>query len=187
LRHRISATAVYELPFGKSFNGVKALALKGWQANAIYFWQSGQPFDVYSSDPAVNIRGVSYDRPNLVGKSTLPKPSRSLGEWFNTSAFEKQATGTLGNAPKNGLYGPSDRRLDLSFMKDFSMSERFKAQFRAECFNFTNSPNFAQPSFAIQSWNTDGTPATTGSYTFGQISATTDNPRQFQFAMKILF
>jgi outer membrane receptor protein involved in Fe transport len=188
LRHRASVSAIYDVPFGKSFTGIKSQIFKGWQLNNIFFWQTGGSFDVYSSDPAVNIEGVSYDRPNVKGSAKVSH--QTLNKWFETSAFSVQTEGTLGDLGKNQFYGPHDRRDDFSVMKNFPLTENYKLQFRAECFNLSNTPNFDVPSGVIQGWYSDGTPLrpdNTASSTFGEVTSTTDNSREFQFALKLLF
>jgi hypothetical protein len=69
--------------------------------------------------------------------------------------------------------------LDLSIFKDFRISERSRLQFRAEFFNLTNTPAFANPgntNFAVSN--------------FGQITGLVDganDPREIQFALKLYF
>jgi hypothetical protein len=57
------------------------------------------------------------------------------------------------------------------------VKEAWQFQFRAEFFNITNTPNFGQPANGLT------TPQ------FGVISSTAANmnPRQMQFALKMLF
>ena len=101
----------------------------------------------------------------------------TLEEWFNTSAFAVQAPGLLGNARRNCIYGPPQRHLDFSLTKDFPIRENVKLQFRAESFNLTNTPNFAEPNTNL------------GSPTFGEITSTAvgSNPRLLQFALRLSF
>ncbi len=75
----------------------------------------------------------------------------------------------------NQVVGPSTRDVDLSMDKSFPILEHLTGQFRAECFNITNTPNFGNPN------------GTSGQGTFGAITTTVGNPRQWQFAMKLLF
>ena len=42
--------------------------------------------------------------------------------------------GVFGNVGRNRLLGPSLSQWDISFFKSFAITERFKAQFRAESF-----------------------------------------------------
>ena len=174
VRHRWVVTMNYELPFGKSLTGAAGRLFAGWQLNAVGFWQSGLPFDVTNAAARANTGG--NDRPNLVGDPNLPGSQRTLLKWFNTAAFEAQPQFTTGNTPRNVLHGPSQRRLDLSLFKDFSLSDARRLQLRAEVYNVTNTASFANPNGAL------GNPA------FGTISSTGNSiPRQMQFAAKLLF
>ncbi len=44
IKHRFRIRVNYELPFGKSGSRMNKLAIGGWQANLLAFWQSGVPF-----------------------------------------------------------------------------------------------------------------------------------------------
>jgi hypothetical protein len=97
----------------------------------------------------------------------------------------------LGGPRPLTVEGPGFHRLDLSFFKDFQLSERFRLQFRTEMFNIFNHPNFNAPNFGG-----NGVVAISGSGNyqnkefFGQIGSTRDapyDPRQIQFALKLLF
>lgn len=115
------------------------------------------------------------DRPNQIASASVANPA--ISNWFNTAAFAAQTLGTAGSEGRNALYGPHSRSIDLSMLKTFTIAEQWRLQFRAECFNIANVTNFAAPNSSF------GSPA------FGVISATALNaaPRQFQFALKLLF
>jgi hypothetical protein len=70
-------------------------------------------------------------------------------------------------------------------MKSTRLSERFGLDFRAEFFNVFNTPQFANPN------NLSAGTAVSGAFipdpTFGQITATSVNPRLIQFALKLIF
>ena len=55
------------------------------------------------------------------------------------------ALGTLGNSGRNIFRDTGFHNLDLSISKNFKYWERLTVQFRAEMFNITNHPNFANP------------------------------------------
>jgi hypothetical protein len=55
------------------------------------------------------------------------------------------ATGTFGNSGRNIFRDTGFHNLDLSVSKNFKFRERYGVQFRAEMFNITNHPNFANP------------------------------------------
>ena len=177
IRSRLAGNIDYELPFGKTLTGGKALAAKGWQVNVIGVWNTGLPYtitnanDVSNTNPGAN----NADRPNRVGDPHVVSPG--VTEFFNPNAFQAQAPGTIGSEPRNALYGPHYRHLDVSFFKTFPIRERFRLEFRAEGFNVLNTANFATPNASL------------GGANFSQITAlsTAYAPRQIQFALKLTF
>jgi len=195
VRDRITATANYQLPFGKNLKGATGVMAKGWQVNMIDVWATGLPFTVTNVN---NISGTNpgssnTDRPNVVGKMMLSKPG--VSEFFNTSAFAAQEKGTIGVlAPADGstpdagtvgdlweqrnpLHGPHQRHLDVSLFKTLPITKTVNVQFRTECFNLTNTANFAAPNSSL------------GAKGFGELSQMTAGytPRQIQFALKLQF
>ena len=74
------------------------------------------------------------------------------------------------------MRGPLQRVLDLSLTKYTTIYEGVKLEFRAQAFNLTNTPNFANPASDV------GTAST-----FGSITSTVGNPRILQFATKVSF
>lgn len=188
VRHAFNMTASYELPFGKSSAGFKRMAIAGWQLNAIAFYDSGIPYTVmdcaFATAPS-NIPGVSCDRPNVVGP--FNPTHQNINTWFNASAFAAQPFGSAGNEGRNQLWGPSNRELDMSVFKEFPIKEALRLQFRAECYNLTNTANFANPNSTIFEFDSAGVPTQAGG--FGQVTSTRIGsiPREFQFALKLLF
>jgi hypothetical protein len=200
--NRFALSVNYELQYGKKLTGLKKAALAGWQTNMIAVWQTGKPFTVinggggadnpFDSGPAsptpkqygYNNRATPQnsggnDRPNQTGDAHIS--NRSISHWFDTSKFAPQPLGTIGTAQRNSLFGPHFRHVDLSVFKTFSVTERVGVQFRAESYNIANTPNF---------YLSNGQPGDSfGNSGFGSISQTDPNyiPRQFQFALKMLF
>ncbi|WP_433974359.1 TonB-dependent receptor domain-containing protein [Tunturiibacter lichenicola] len=200
IQNRFALGLNYELQYGKEFTGLKKAALGGWSVNTITVWQSGKPFTITSTGSGAdnpvdcdylgvckargyNNRAVPQnangnDRPDTIGN---PRGSRAIKNFFNTAAFAPQALGTIGNTPRNSLFGPTFRHVDLSVFKNFTLTERFGLQFRAESYNISNTPNF---------YLNNGQPGDQfGNAGFGQISQADPNytPRQYQFALKVLF
>jgi hypothetical protein len=208
IKHRISFRVNYELPFGKAGSRMTQLALGGWQANLLAFYQSGVPFTVLDTATPVpsNVsKLVTADRPNVVGGVSYVPANQNYSNWINVNAFTPQPVGTVGSEMRAQLYGPHQRSADFSLFKDFRLREAMKLQFRAEVYNITNTENFGQPNINITKWSstpyTDvvtGKPLATGgpgatpvlgAGGFGQITASNLalNPRQFQFALKLIF
>jgi hypothetical protein len=174
VRHRFTMLLNYQLPFGKHLQGVKGAIAKGWQVNAIDVWMSGFPFSVVNSAARTNT-GAGSDRPDQLRPANISNPS--ISKWFDTSAFAAQTFGTVGTARRDSVYGPHYRHFDTSIFKDFHIQEKYVLQLRAEAFNVTNTPNFANPG------------ATLGTSSFGVINATRNatTPRQLQFALRLTF
>ena len=184
VRHRLSASYSYDLPFGKgrrylANNGWLSTVLGGWQSFGIVTLQSGRPFtvallsDIDNSGTGRSILGFgANDRPNVTGDPSLGQ--RSPERWFNTNAFSFPAPGRFGNVGRNTLDGPNYQNVNVALIKNTSVSEQMKLQLRAEFFNLFNHPNFDLPDNFL------------GSPTFGRISSARD-PRHLQFGVKLLF
>ena len=80
-----------------------------------------------------------------------------------------------GNSGGSILRSDYNGTVDLSLFKQFSVTERSKLQFRAEVFNLNNSAYFNAPSTNID--------VATG----GQVTSTSNTPRQIQFALRLVF
>ncbi|HEV2667261.1 MAG TPA: hypothetical protein VG324_20245, partial [Blastocatellia bacterium] len=167
-RRRIVVSAIYELPFrGGRF-------VEGWELAAIVQAQSGNPFNIVTSDSVVN--GVANTlRPNVTG------PIKIIGgvdRWFETSVFRPVAR--FGGLGRNVIIGPGFNNTDFSIIKNTRLGERMRAQFRAEFFDLFNHANFGRPG------NVVGSPA------FGRITNTrfptgeSGSSRQVQFALKLI-
>jgi hypothetical protein len=187
MRQRFTTMVSYKLPFHSANSVVNAVS-KGWGISAIPLFQTGMPFTVTSGSGTSGRTGVSGERPDMTASGKLSK--RTTGEWFDIAAFKKAATGTIGNERRNQLYGPPLDRLDFALSRDFNLWESMQLQYRAEVFNLTNTPPFANPGATISAYNSAGVPVnSTNSATFGIITATTLNgtPRQFQMGLKLVF
>jgi hypothetical protein len=70
--------------------------------------------------------------------------------------------------------------------RTFSLTERYKLQFRAEAFNFTNSPQFANPGNTVSAAtrNADGSIKAYNGYT--EITSASGE-RQMRFALRLSF
>jgi hypothetical protein len=185
--NRIAWAVNYQIPFGASLNGFEGAIAKGWGVNLSGAWQSGLPFTVTESSTGITGIGVA-GRPDQLHSAKLSNPT--IHKWYDPSAFAQQVTDTLGNQETNQVFGPRQRRLDVSFFKEFGLTERLRLQFRTEIFNLFNTPNFANPSAVISSFTGSGSQLL-GNQTSGvdTISAlnTNENTRQVQFALKLIF
>jgi hypothetical protein len=195
---RLAGFFTYQLPFGRSGATLYKALAGGWQLNGLGFWQVGSPISVsdgYTQNgrAQINLKTVTADRPDRIASTHLANSgpgSNNLA--FNVAAFALQPLGTAGNAGRNQLRGFSKRRGDLSVFKTIPVKERLHAEFRAECFNFTNTPNFDDPGSQITAFTAspvNGRLIATDAKNFGHSISTPFgfSGRQFQFALKLLF
>jgi hypothetical protein len=103
------------------------------------------------------------------------------------------ASGTdFGNVGRNVLRGSAQNNIDFSIIKRFALSESKNIEFRAEFFNLFNHVNFANPISNFNAVPSTSINSTTGQITgdpgdFGRITATSNNPRLIQLALKLNF
>jgi hypothetical protein len=184
---------------------------------------SGHPFSMnYNFIDDYSGNGGFFDRPDVVGPIVYHKGDPAnyleLGSFAVPCTFQSPFDGFadscvpgtrhFGNLGRNSLIGPDYRNLDFAISKLTTLSERFKLLFRADFYNLTNHPNFANP-LAV-AFFADAAPNRSGAFPVGfdqvtgrsvgnlAITATSDvglgNPvlggggqRSIQFALKLLF
>jgi len=190
LTHNFTASAVYDLPFGRSrkwgtsWGGTMNAILGNWEVDVIEHAISGFPlFLITSTDNSgVNFsnNGNNFNRPNRVCNGRLSNPT--VERFFDTGCFVDAPAGELGNSARTPLFGPGFVNTDFSAIKNFPVSfrEGMTLQFRAEFFNLFNHPQFFQPGT-----DADTLPPPAGNY--GAITNTVNNPRLIQFALKLRF
>ena len=92
---------------------------------------------------------------------------------------------------RNQFYGPNFWNLDMSFYKTFHITERFGLQFRAEMYNILNHHNqyVTTENLDVSSFATNVPPTiqTEKGGIFGVPGAPTDERRNIQFALRLLF
>jgi outer membrane receptor protein involved in Fe transport len=195
--HMFTLGFVYELPFGPgktwAQEGPVSWLLRGWQTNGLFSAYSGTPFTVGASGAELNMPGTSQ-----TADQVKPGKVKIIGEigpnkmWFDPLAF-RQPTGVRpGTTGRNTMRGPGMWNLDFSLFRTFSLNERFKMEFKAEAFNFTNTPKFANPGANVASMrlNPDGTIQTLNN--FSSITSTltglaTPSERRLRFGLRLSF
>ena len=175
-----TVAGTYELPAGhghRLLSGVGNVLLAGWALNTIATIQSGMPVTITQATNNNAFAGFSLQRPNLVGNpkdlsaSSAHEPTPAM--FFNTAAFSAAGTFAIGTASRNPARGPAYRDLDVALVKHSRFFESTDVEFRAELFDITNTPAFAQPNGSF------------GAAAFGSITATTTDPRVIQFALRL--
>jgi hypothetical protein len=173
----LSFSGICELPagHGKRFasSGIAGAALGGWALNTVFQMQSGMPVTVTQATNNNAFAGFALQRPNMIANPSLAPALRYPAHFFNTAAFVTAPQFVIGNASRNPVRGPAYRDLDLALVKHTHLGEMADLEFRAEVFDVTNTPAFAQPNGSF------------GSAAFGSITATTTDPRVVQFALRV--
>jgi hypothetical protein len=173
----LSFSGIYDLPAGRGHSfaptGIAAAALGGWALNTIFQMQSGMPVTVTQATNNNAFAGFALQRPNLIASPSLAPALRTPAHYFNTAAFATAPQFVIGSASRNPVRGPAYRDLDLALTKHTRLGEIADLEFRAEIFDITNTPAFAQPNGSF------------GSAAFGSITSTTTDPRVVQFALRL--
>ncbi len=159
-RHVFNMSFNFQPDFYNGSNSILKGILNGWSISPIVKIRSGRPFTVTNGGVDANLDGNTNDRARLTGISPyLSNPSAAL--WFNPAAFAQNTivTGvaTDGTAPRNFLYGPGFRVVDLALSRDFNIGERFKLRLRGEGTNVFNIVNLGQPNSTFSTGLTFGT------------------------------
>lgn len=182
--HRFILSASAELPFGrgKALGGDWSPAMNailgGWQVNGIVSLQSGLPLALTTAPNNLNALGGTQ-RPNSSGFSGA-KSGRiqdRLNEYLDPSAYSHPGPFNFGDLARtlSDVRGPRYSNVDLSLFKTFFITEGVRLQARGELFNAFNSPMFGLPNTRF------------GNRNFGRITSQQNDPRQVQFALRLMF
>jgi hypothetical protein len=176
--HVFVASAVWDIPWGAgrrgAVPGVAGALVNDWTLTGIMTLQSGMPLAVAQTTNNNAFAGFGTQRPNLTGEPALPAGERSVGRWFNTSAFAAAPQFAIGTSSRNPVRGPGYRNLDIAVSRRVRLQGSRSLEVRAEMFNATNTPPFGAPN------------TTAGAAAFGTIT-TAGDPRVVQVALKFNF
>ncbi|MGA2113943.1 MAG: hypothetical protein ABSH56_04240 [Bryobacteraceae bacterium] len=180
---RFMFSGTWALPAWRDAPRAAAFFTNGWQLNAISSLSTGTPFTVYDSadvslqGSAPEISGFYSSRPDLIADPNVGQP-HTASQWVSRAPFLQlnpvTQAGEFGNEGRNVVRGLGIEDTDVSLFKYFNIDEKRRVQFRAECFNLLNHPNFGLPVNDLES------PA------FGQILQA-GSPRLIQLAVKFVF
>ena len=181
MARNLTVSYVIGLPFGpgkallSDARGLVGRLVEGWQLNGVTTYRSGFPLMLTAPIPN------GGNRPNSTGRSAEIDAGRPRGvaieKWFDTAQFVMPPSFSLGNVGRSlpDVRSPNLINVDFSLIKNTKLCERASLQFRAEAFNAFNRPNFWLPVVGM------------GSGQFGQVNATTGQPRVGQLALKLTF
>jgi hypothetical protein len=163
--HRVSATGILELPFGKTKplarSGVWNALFGGWQIAGTYEWQPGALMDwgnVFYNGDIENIN----------------TGTRTLDRWFNLDGFERDprrvpAAFHVRAFPQrvDGLRQDGLDRIDANIQREIKLRESVALQLRLDALNLANRSQFEAP-------NRDPT-----STNFGRVTNNTSSTMRF--------
>jgi len=183
VRHKVSGTYLYELPFGQDKHwvttGKGSHILEGFSVSGSFTFASGTPltpvFEGAETSVACGTGGTF--RPNLSGAALNLSTGR---QWFNPGAFSEPAAnaqypcGVFGNAPRNFIMGPGTVQNSMAFSRTMQLGETRSLEMRATMNNAFNTVQYS------------GVDTNVASPTFGQVTSA-GAMRSFQFTSRFRF
>ncbi len=188
--HRGVFNLTYTTPAFANMPTLVRHAISGWQASGIFVAQSGTPITILDDNAGAVYGNYPFENRAQFSGTARPSTSGSLysrviGQYLNPAAFTSAPEAPNGTSPADtdfgnsgvGLVrGPGQRNIDMAIERTIPIVESQSLHFRAEFFNLTNSSNFANPNNTVSS-----------GASFGIITATSNNPRIIQLALKYQF
>jgi hypothetical protein len=166
--HRFTMSGVWELPFARASKGVAKHVAGGWQLQAVWQRATGAP--------------IGFGNVLLTGDiRSLAPETRTLDRWFNTSLFNRNPAEQLGSNYRTvstrfaAARVPGVETWDISAVKNWSLTERWRLQLRGEFLNALNRTNLAAP-------NTDPVNSQ-----FGRVTAVNGFPRYIHVGLKLSY
>ncbi len=202
--NRFTMAGSWELPFGRgkhflgSANRFVDLAVGGWKFHDVTIIQNGGPLAITQSSNLASY-GNGTQRPTIVpgiNPCLSGTPEGRILQYFNPLAFTATAPPSAsnplpyGNQPRtSNCSGPGYINSDLSLNKEFRVTERLHAEFRAEALNAFNTPQFATPSLSIGQYSATAVTTNNTAYSSGagQITGTLGFPRLVQLGGRLTF
>jgi hypothetical protein len=145
---------------------------RGWKLGVFETLESGAPFTVVMNANTTNAFSAGPLRPNLLRSAAIGNPT--VERWFDTTAFAAPPAFTFGNGPRDGLRAAPVFTTDVTIAKAIRLTERWRAEARAEAYNLLNRANFDVPG------------RTFGAADFGVVS-TARPARYLQLALRVGF
>ena len=180
---------IYDAPSPRQGPWLVRKTLEDWQFSGILVAQSGTPETIIDNNAGAVFGTLSQEHRAQASGATVYTTgslfSRVINGYLNPAAFtsapeapfgNSAADTGFGNSPVGMVRGPGQHNVDMAIERQFSIECSNSIHLRAEFFNLTNTPNFANPNRM----------ANTGS-AFGTITSMANNPRIIQFAMKYAF
>jgi hypothetical protein len=153
VRHKVSGTYLYELPFGQDkrwvTSGVGAHILEGFSISGSYTFATGTPLTPYypaaASDVSRGVAGIL--RPNYVPGISPTAGGGTRDKWFNVDAFTQPTPDAFGNAfgnvSRNSITGPGTVQNNMSLSKTMQLGDTRSMEIRATANNVFNTVQYS--------------------------------------------
>lgn len=197
VRHNVTGTMVYQLPFGRgqhfgsNINRFTDLAVGGWKVTGTAMLYSGLPVTISGPNTTSYNNRASradhYRKMHIVNRtvqnwwgtdpSATPCTASSSGLVVDNGvcAYAPSQPGQFGTSGVNTERAPGYRQIDLTAGKAFHITESQNVEFRADFFNAFNMASYKNPANGVTDSN------------FGQITETRSPQRQIQFSLHYAF
>jgi hypothetical protein len=178
--HTLLANASWDLPRVR-LRGILRALLDEWQASSVALLKNGTPFTLFVGSDAPgfgNVDGGPSDRPNILDASllgkTIPHPDAAPKMLLGRFAYIRPGE-MRGNSGRNTLRKARIANWNAALGKQWLVSgqREWRAHFRAEVYNLTNTPQFDEPQRNLTSPS------------FGKITNTLNDGRVFQFSLRL--
>jgi len=175
VRHRVTGTAVYDIPWLADRHDVMGSVLGGWQVSSVLNFRTGEPLRITQAS------GIANSRPDYNGGNQIFDNWRETMQYLDRSAYTLVPTSPItgatvrpGNQNSSEVRGPGRRRVDLTLAKAFHLGRQARLQVRFESFNVFNWKQYNNPNTIVTS------------PTFGQIT-TVASTRTGQVGLRLTF
>jgi len=186
--HRGVLSLIYDTPNLREVARLSRRAFSDWQFSGILVAQSGTPETIIDNNAGAVYGTLSQEHRAQVSGAPVSTSgslfSRVINGYLSPAAFtsapeapfgSSAADTDFGNSAVGMVRGPGQGNIDMAIERQFSI-EGSSLHVRAEFFNLTNTPNFANPNRTVSAGSA-----------FGTISSTSNNPRVIQLALKYAF
>jgi hypothetical protein len=150
-RQNLVVNAIWDVPNLAVHAGWISKLMGDWKVSGIGAQRSGFPVTVignsFLTDPTTGLINNRLDFVAGPGQSynvSHPTPIPGGVQWLDPSLFQP-AVGHVGNVGRGTIRGPGFWNYDLALLRDVSLSERKRLEFRIELYNAFNHANLSAP------------------------------------------
>jgi hypothetical protein len=189
----VSIAYIYDLPVGRgrrflNHGGVANQIMGGWRISGIQAYQGGRPQNIEVVGHTGGLEDPGWGEPNQVNGVPMASTAYHSGHFnpnvdsqFNNAAFSFPCQFCFGTLT------PTEGRVrdfpyfdeDLSLLKEWTVREKWRMDFRADFVNALNRVQFGDNSGGYATEPTFGYPG------FGMVGNQENNPRVIQFGLRL--